>query len=95
MERCFIMSLERPAKPISNVVAFNSSHQREQGLDKDRRGHLANAAAGAQRQEAKPSFWLRLFLSFGAACCLVSVMPIYGGERGQGNHLDEGQDGDV
>lgn len=88
MERCFIMSPERPAKPISNVVAFKGSNQREQGLDKDRCGHLANSAAGARPQEAKASFWLRLFLSFSAACCLVSVMPISGGQPGQGNHLD-------
>lgn len=88
MERCFIMSPERPVKPISNVVAFKGSNQREQGLDKDRCGHLANAAAGARPQEAKASFWLRLFLSFSAACCLVSVMPISGGQPGQGNHLD-------
>ncbi|OAE48355.1 hypothetical protein A7J57_21970 [Agrobacterium tumefaciens] len=82
------MSPERPAKPISNVVAFKGSHQREQGLDKDRCGHLANAAAGARPQEAKASFWLRLFLSFSAACCLVSVMPISGGQPEQGNHPD-------
>lgn len=88
MERCFIMSPERPAKPVSNVVALKGFNQREQGLDKDRCGHLSNAAAGALPQEAKASLWLRLFLSFSAACCLVSVMPISGGQPGQGNHLD-------
>lgn len=92
MERRFIMFPERPAEPVSNVVAFGAAHRREQGLDKHLGGSSADATKDVQTSETQPSFWMRLFLSFSAACCLVSVMPISGAQPGKGSHPDDGQD---
>ena len=94
MERRFIMFPEHSAEPMSNVVAFGAARRREQGLDKHLGGSASDARKGVQTSETRPSFWMRLFLSFSAACCLVSVMPISGAQPGQGNNPDKGQDGD-
>lgn len=92
MERRLVTFPQRPAKPVSNVVAFEAAHRKEQGLDKHLGGSPSDATKDVQTSEIRPCFWMRLFLSFSAACCLVSVMPISGPPPGQGNHPDRGQD---
>lgn len=92
MERRFIMFPERPAEPVSNVVAFGAARRKKHGLDKHLGRPPTDAIKDVQTSETRPSFWMRLFLLFGAACCLVSVMPISGDQPGQGNHPDDGQD---
>lgn len=92
MERRVIMFPQRPAKPFSNVVAFEAAYRREEGLEKHLGRPPADATKARQTSETRPFFWLRLFLLFSAACCLVSVMPISGAQPGQGNQSDDGQD---